>query len=71
MTRAAALPQLPLSPVLPEWGHPLITPDGRTIRVPAFAVAKLRRLGALLGKTNRLSPSVAEHEKTYFLGHRQ
>ena len=36
----------------------MITPDGRTIRVPAFAVAKLRRLGALLGKTNRLSPRI-------------
>jgi len=38
----------------------LITPDGRTIRVLAYAVAKLRRLGALLGKTNRLSPRIRQ-----------
>ena len=58
MTRAAALPQHSPSSVTPEWEHPLVTPDGRTIRVPAFAIAKLRRLGALLGKSNRLSPRI-------------
>jgi hypothetical protein len=49
---------LTLSPPLPEWGHPLITPDDQTIRVPAFAFRKLRQLGALLGNSNRLSPKI-------------
>jgi hypothetical protein len=44
--------------VFPEWGHPLLTPEGKTIRVPASAFAKLRRLGVLLGKSNRLSPRI-------------
>ncbi len=56
MTQATALSQ-PL-PGVPEWGHPLLTPDGKTIRVPASAFAKLRRLGAFLGKSNRLSPRI-------------
>jgi hypothetical protein len=43
---------------MPEWGHPLLTPEGKTIRVPASAFAKLRRLGAFLGKSNRLSPKI-------------
>jgi hypothetical protein len=54
--QAAALHQYP--PVVPEWGHPLLTPDGKTIRVPASAFAKLRKLGAFLGKSNRLSPRI-------------
>lgn len=54
--QAAALPQPP--PVIPEWGHPLLTPDGKTVRVPASAFAKLRRMGAFLGKSNRLSPRI-------------
>ena len=58
MTQAGALPQSPLSPGTLEWGHPLITPDGQTIRVPAFAFAKLRQLGALLGNSNLLSPKI-------------
>ena len=36
----------------------MITPDGQTIRVPAFAFRKLRQLGALLGNSNRLSPKI-------------
>ena len=36
----------------------MVTPDGQTIRVPAFAFAKLRQLGALLGNSNRLSPKI-------------
>ena len=43
---------------MPEWGHPLVTPDGQTICVPAFAFRKLRQLGALLGNSNRLSPKI-------------
>ena len=58
VTSATALPQPPLSPVVSEWGHPLVTPDGQTIRVPAFAFRKLRQLGALLGNSNRLSPKI-------------
>ena len=58
MAQATALPQPPLSPVVPEWGHPLITPEGKEIRVPAFAFRKLRQLGALLGNSNRLSPRI-------------
>jgi hypothetical protein len=54
--QATAMPQPPH--IVPEWGHPLLTPDGKTIRVPAFAFAKLRRLGAFLGKSNRLSPRI-------------
>jgi hypothetical protein len=42
----------------PEWGHPLVTPEGKTIRVPASAFRKLRQLGALLGNSNRLSPRI-------------
>jgi hypothetical protein len=58
VTQAIALPQSPLSPETLEWGHPLITPEGQTIRVPAFAFRKLRQLGALLGNSNRLSPKI-------------
>jgi hypothetical protein len=58
MTQATALPQPSPSLGALEWGHPLITPDGQTIRVPAFAFAKLRQLGALLGNSNRLSPEI-------------
>ncbi len=58
MTLATALPQSPLSTATLEWGHPLVTPDGQTIRVPAFAFQKLRQLGALLGNSNRLSPKI-------------
>jgi hypothetical protein len=36
----------------------LLTPEGKTIRVPASAFAKLRQLGALLGNSNRLSAKV-------------
>jgi hypothetical protein len=57
VTQATALPQ-PDSPGTLEWGHPLITPEGSTIRVPAFAFRKLRQLGALLGNSNRLSPRI-------------
>ena len=58
MIQATALPQPPLSPGTLEWGHPLVTPDGQTIRVPAFAFQKLRQLGALLGNSNRLTPKI-------------
>lgn len=58
MPRATALNQLPFSPETLEWGRPLVTPDGQTIRVPAFAFRKLRQLGALLGNSNRLSPKI-------------
>jgi hypothetical protein len=58
MTQATALPQPSLSPGTLEWGHPLVTPDGQTIRVPASAFRKLRQLGALLGNSNRLSPKI-------------
>jgi hypothetical protein len=58
VTQATALSQPSLSPGTLEWGHPLVTPDGQTIRVPAFAFRKLRQLGALLGNSNRLSPKI-------------
>jgi hypothetical protein len=58
VNQAIALPQSTLSPETLEWGHPLVTPDGQTIRVPAFAFRKLRQLGALLGNSNRLSPKI-------------
>ena len=57
---------LPLLPVAPEWGHPLVTPEGKTVRVPAFAFRKLRQLGALLGNSNRLSPRVYEFVRHEF-----
>jgi hypothetical protein len=44
----------------------LVTPDGQTIRVPAFAFATLRRLGALLGNSNRLSPKIYEFIRPEF-----
>ncbi len=36
----------------------MVTPQGETIRVPAFAFQSLRRMGLLLGNSNRLSPRV-------------
>jgi hypothetical protein len=33
------------SPVLPDWGHALVTPERREICVPASAFPRLRRLG--------------------------
>ncbi len=45
-------------PAALEWGHPLVTPEGAVVRVPSFAFAKLRRLGAMMGNSNRLSPIV-------------
>ena len=47
-------------PVTPEWGHPLICPDGQEIRVPSFVYPKLRQLGLLDGKKGRLSSSIYE-----------
>ncbi len=58
MTPATALPQSAPAVATLEWGHPLVTPDGQTIRVPAFAFQKLRQLGALLGNSNRLTPKI-------------
>jgi len=58
VNQATAFPQLPLSPGMHEWGHPLVTPDGQTIRVPASAFRKQRQLCALLGNSNRLSPKI-------------
>lgn len=58
MTQANALSQPPFSPETLEWGYPLITPEGRTIRVPASAFRKLRQLGALRRNSNRLSPKI-------------
>ena len=55
MGQAIALPCLP---AVPEWGHALLSPEGETIRVPAFAFRRLRELGALLGNSNRLSPRI-------------
>jgi hypothetical protein len=43
-----------------EWGHPLITPDGRVISVPIFAFGTLRKLGLLQNNKNRLSPTIYE-----------
>ena len=57
MTSATALPY---PPAAPEWGHPLVTPEGATIRVPSFAFANLRRLGVLQGNSNRLSSNIYE-----------
>lgn len=50
MTQATAL----------EWGHPLLTPDGREIRVPLSAFGTLRKLGALERNKNRLSARIYE-----------
>jgi hypothetical protein len=47
-------------PAQPEWGHPLITPEGRIIRVPADTFPQLRRLGLLVNNKPRLSPKVYE-----------
>jgi hypothetical protein len=64
VTQATALTQSPFSPGTLEWGHPLLTPDGQTIRVLAFR--KLRQLGALLGNSNRLSPIIHQLIKPEF-----
>ena len=57
---------MPLAPAAPEWGHPLITPEGATILVHAFAFRKLRQLGALMGNSNRLSPRIYEFVRPEF-----
>ena len=54
MTQATA------SSIRPEWGHPLICPDGREIRVPSFVFGKLRKLGLLDDNKGRLSPMAYE-----------
>lgn len=43
--------------IVAEWGHLLITPDGRKIRVPAAVFPALRQIGCLIGD-RRLSPLV-------------
>jgi hypothetical protein len=47
-------------PVQPEWGHPLITPKGNVIRVPADVFPLLRRLGLLANNKPRLSLRIYE-----------
>lgn len=42
----------------PDWGHALLTPDGREIRVPAAAFSLLRNLGVLANNKARLSPMI-------------
>jgi hypothetical protein len=62
---------LPFSMNLPgglDWGHPLVTPEGETIRVPSFALAKLPQLGVLARNCNRLSPLVYELIRPEFDG---
>jgi hypothetical protein len=66
VTQATALPRPSLSPGVLEWGHPLVTPDGQTIRVPAFVFRKLRLLGALLGNSNRLSSKIYQFIRPEF-----
>jgi hypothetical protein len=44
----------------------LVTPEGKTIRVPAFAFQRLRQLGALMGNSNRLSPRIYEFVRPEF-----
>ncbi len=39
-------------------GMPVVTPDGRTIRVPHFAMKKLRKLGFLKGNSNHLGEEI-------------
>ena len=63
MGQAKALPYLT---AVPEWGHPPITPEGATIRVPAFAFRNLPELGAWLGKSHRLSPRAYEFVQPQF-----
>jgi hypothetical protein len=43
-----------------EWGHPLLTPDGREIRVPLSAFGTLRKLGVLQKNKNRLNDRIYE-----------
>jgi len=47
-------------PIRPEWGHPLICPDGRIIRVPSYVIAQLRKKGLLEYQRNRLKSSIYE-----------
>ena len=56
MTQATAL----------EWGHPLLTPDGREIRVPLKAFGTLRKLGLLMGNKNRLSERIYDYIETEY-----
>jgi hypothetical protein len=43
-----------------QWGHPLLTPEGREIRVPAPAFRRLRRLGVLMRNSAQLSERIYE-----------
>ncbi len=40
------------------WGHGLVTPEGNEIRVPKFALVKLRKMGLLVRRRARLSPLI-------------
>jgi len=40
--------------VRPDWGHPIVTPDGREIRVPHWAMQELRKANFLVGNTAEL-----------------
>jgi hypothetical protein len=44
--------------VSPEWGHPLRTPDGRTIRVPQNIFPALKQLGAIQRRQAELTPLI-------------
>ncbi len=44
--------------VTPEWGHSLLTPEGKEIRVPKSAFEPLRRLGALERNRAKLRPII-------------
>lgn len=46
--------------VTPDWGHPLITPEGKVIRVPKSAFEPLRKLGVLERNRAQLKPSIYE-----------
>jgi hypothetical protein len=41
-----------------KWGHAMIAPDGQEIRVPKFALVKLKKMGLLERRRARLSPLI-------------
>ncbi len=49
-----------INTVAPDWGHPLMTPEGKEIRVPKDAFECLRKLGVLERNRAILKPLIYE-----------
>jgi hypothetical protein len=47
-----------INTVSPDWGHALLTPEGKEIRVPKSAFEPLRKLGVLERNRAQLKPII-------------